>query len=70
MDGSWVYHVGVWTGQSKNTAEILAKNVSLYSIAVIMYMIVGYNLMYPGGGTGVMPELAFFLVKIIQQRLQ
>ena len=26
-----------------------------------MYMIVGYNLMYPGGGTGVIPELAFFL---------
>jgi Amt family ammonium transporter len=26
-----------------------------------MYMIVGYNLMYPGGGTGVIPELSFFL---------
>jgi len=24
-------------------------------------MIVGYNLMYPGGGTGVIPELSFFL---------
>ena len=47
--------------RAKNTAEILTKNISLYSIAVIMYMIVGYNLMYPGGGTGVIPELAFFL---------
>ncbi|MGI9290442.1 MAG: ammonium transporter [Gammaproteobacteria bacterium] len=34
--------------RSKNTAEILTKNVGLYSIACIMYMVVGYNLMYPG----------------------
>ncbi|MEK9793681.1 MAG: ammonium transporter [Gammaproteobacteria bacterium] len=47
--------------RAKNTAEILTKNISLYSISVIMYMIVGYNLMYPGGGTGVIPELSFFL---------
>ena len=47
--------------RAKNTAEILTKNISLYSIATIMYMIVGYNLMYPAGGSGVMPDLAFFL---------
>ena len=35
--------------RAKNTAEILTKNISLYSISVIMYMIVGYNLMYPLG---------------------
>jgi len=35
--------------RSKNTAEILTKNIVLYSIASIMYMIVGYNIMYPGG---------------------
>jgi Amt family ammonium transporter len=34
--------------RAKNTAEILTKNVGLYSIASIMYMLVGYNLMYPG----------------------
>jgi Amt family ammonium transporter len=34
--------------RSKNTAEILTKNVGLYAIACIMYMLVGYNLMYPG----------------------
>ena len=34
--------------RAKNTAEILTKNVGLYSIACIMYMLVGYNLMYPG----------------------
>ena len=36
--------------RAKNTAEILTKNVGLYSIACIMYMLVGYNLMYPGDG--------------------
>jgi len=34
--------------RSKNTAEILTKNVGLYSIACIMYMIMGYNIMYSG----------------------
>jgi Amt family ammonium transporter len=36
--------------RAKNTAEILTKNIGLYSIACIMYMVVGYNLMYPGDG--------------------
>ena len=36
--------------RAKNTAEILTKNVGLYAIACIMYMLVGYNLMYPGDG--------------------
>ena len=34
--------------RAKNTAEILTKNVGLYSIACIMYMLCGYSLMYPG----------------------
>ncbi|MDJ0939349.1 MAG: ammonium transporter [Woeseiaceae bacterium] len=33
--------------RAKNTAEILTKNVGLYSIACIMYMLVGYTIMYP-----------------------
>jgi Amt family ammonium transporter len=33
--------------RAKNTAEILTKNIGLYSIACIMYMLVGYKLMYP-----------------------
>lgn len=38
--------------RSKNTAEILAKNVALYAIACTMYMLVGYYIMYssPEGG--------------------
>jgi Amt family ammonium transporter len=35
--------------RSKNTAEILTKNVGLYAIACIMYMVCGYGIMYPGG---------------------
>jgi len=34
--------------RSKNTAEILTKNVGLYAIACIMYLIMGYNIMYSG----------------------
>ena len=34
--------------RSKNTAEILTKNVALYSISCIMYMICGYMIMYDG----------------------
>jgi Amt family ammonium transporter len=36
--------------RSKNTAEILTKNVALYAISCIMYMVVGYQLMYASGG--------------------
>jgi Amt family ammonium transporter len=32
--------------RSKNTTEILTKNVALYAIACIVYLLVGYNLMY------------------------
>jgi Amt family ammonium transporter len=34
--------------RSKNTTEILTKNVALYAIASIMYMICGYAIMYGG----------------------
>lgn len=34
--------------RAKNTTEILTKNVSLYAIACIMYMICGYSIMYGG----------------------
>jgi len=35
--------------RSKNTTEILTKNVALFAIACTMYLIVGYELMYDGG---------------------
>ena len=38
--------------RAKNTSEILTKNVALFAIACIMYMICGYYIMYPGAGEG------------------
>ncbi|HCH70695.1 MAG TPA: ammonium transporter [Colwellia sp.] len=35
--------------RAKNTTEILTKNIALYAIACIMYLIVGYDIMYGGG---------------------
>ena len=43
--------------RAKNTAEILTKNVALFAVACIMYMVMGYNIMYPGDGNGVIPAL-------------
>ncbi|HEY9018952.1 ammonium transporter [Thiomicrospira sp.] len=47
--------------RSKNTTEILAKNVGLFSIASLMYMLVGYNIMYGDGVNSVIPGLSFLL---------
>jgi Amt family ammonium transporter len=33
--------------RAKNTAEILTKNISLFAVACIMYMLMGYSIMYP-----------------------
>ena len=38
--------------RAKNTSEILTKNVALFAIASIMYLLVGYAIMYPGAGEG------------------
>jgi Amt family ammonium transporter len=35
--------------QSKNTSEILTKNVALFAIASVMYLLIGYAIMYGGG---------------------
>jgi len=35
--------------RSKNTAEILTKNITLFAIACTAYMVVGYDIMYGGG---------------------
>jgi Amt family ammonium transporter len=38
--------------RAKNTSEILTKNVALFAIASIMYLLCGYAIMYPGAGEG------------------
>ncbi|RDH83155.1 MAG: ammonium transporter [endosymbiont of Galathealinum brachiosum] len=35
--------------RSKNTTEILTKNVALFAISCVMYMVSGYAIMYDGG---------------------
>lgn len=35
--------------RTKNTTEILTKNVALYAVACIMYLVCGYAIMYDGG---------------------
>ena len=47
--------------RSKNTAEILTKNVALFAIACVMYMLVGYNIMYGDGASEWIPGFSFFL---------
>ena len=44
--------------RTKNTAAICLKNIALYSVAGIMYYIIGYNLMYVDV-SGVMGSIAF-----------
>ncbi len=56
--------------RAKNTTEILTKNIALYSIACIMYMVCGYAIMYGGdiflsgitgdGATGVAEDPATY----------
>jgi len=36
--------------RARNTVEILTKNVALYAIACLMYLLTGYALMYPEAG--------------------
>jgi len=48
--------------RSKNTTEILAKNIGLFAIACIMYMLVGYNIMYPGEAvSSFFPGISFLI---------
>ena len=43
--------------RAKNTAEILTKNVALFAVACVMYMLMGYNIMYGSGDSGFFPDL-------------
>lgn len=47
--------------RAKNTTEILAKNVGLFAIASIMYMLVGYNIMYGESINSYIPGISFLL---------
>ncbi|WP_018138249.1 MULTISPECIES: ammonium transporter [unclassified Thioalkalivibrio] len=47
--------------RTKSVAEIATKNIALYSIASIMYMLIGYNIMYGDGLSSVIPSLGFLI---------
>ncbi|PAU77515.1 ammonium transporter [Halomonas salipaludis] len=47
--------------RSKNTAEILTKNIALFAIACTMYLLVGYYIMYSSAGGGFLPNLGFLI---------
>jgi len=48
--------------RSKNTAEILLKNVALFSIACVMYLFVGYYIMYVGAVEGgILPDFGLWI---------
>ena len=46
--------------RAKNTSEILTKNVALYAIACIMYLLIGYNVMYMDAGS-VLPSFGWLI---------
>ena len=45
--------------QKKDVSEIVTKNLGLYSIACIMYLVCGFMVMYPGGALidGIIPSI-------------
>ncbi|MEH6638987.1 MAG: ammonium transporter [Porticoccaceae bacterium] len=45
--------------RSKNTTEILTKNVALYAVSCIMYLLMGYTIMYGGSSDGLLPDSWF-----------
>jgi Amt family ammonium transporter len=47
--------------RAKNTTEILTKNVALFALASIMYLLFGYQLMYGGAVNSVIPGLSFLI---------
>ncbi|GLX12216.1 ammonium transporter [Pseudomonas straminea] len=47
--------------RAKNTTEILAKNVALFAIACIMYLLIGYYIMYSSPEGGVLPSFGFLI---------
>src|SRR5690554_7702675 len=46
--------------RTKSTTEILAKNISLFAIASVMYLLVGYYIMYSSDGA-IFPSLGMLI---------
>ncbi|SFP33893.1 ammonium transporter [Tranquillimonas alkanivorans] len=52
--------------RQKNTTMQLMKNMGLFSLAAIMYYLVGYNLMYPGDGWAIDGWLGAFSIASLE----
>ena len=48
MDGCGFTMLEAGLVRSKNVSEIVTKNIGLYSIACVMYLVCGFYIMYPG----------------------
>ena len=42
--------------RAKNTTEILTKNIALYAVSCVMYLLMGYTIMYGGSENGFLPD--------------
>lgn len=47
--------------RAKNTTEILTKNIVLFAIASVMYLLVGYYIMYSSLAGGILPSFGFLI---------
>ena len=47
--------------RAKNTTEILTKNIVLFAIASVMYLLVGYYIMYSSPDGGILPSFGFLI---------
>ncbi len=47
--------------RAKHTTEILTKNVALYSIACVMYLLCGYQIMYGESASSIIPGFGFLI---------
>ena len=51
--------------RSKNTTEILTKNIVLFALACIAYLVIGYTLMYGTGGSDSFADDADFFFQSV-----
>ncbi|WP_339488933.1 ammonium transporter [Pseudomonas sp. EL_65y_Pfl2_R95] len=47
--------------RAKNTTEILTKNIALYAVASVMYLVIGYHIMYSSPEGGILPSFGFLI---------
>ena len=47
--------------RAKNTTEILTKNVALYAVASVMYLVIGYHIMYSSPEGGIFPSFGVLI---------